>query len=405
FCNFSSETVLEGHAQDNACTPIAGSPAGCSQSGAGFNLRLAVNNGCPAGGGATNECDPDGDGNPNFPRVTNPGSSQTVTWSQWAVSFRDWDQGASPPQAGDGVETNLDPCPTHFTGTSHPNHVTNDVHGSVDSWDPRSVFIQAEDSDLGGTGDGIPNTSTVGNGFSCDPTPSSGSFDEDGDGWQNALDNCPLVSNVNQTQSELLATYSSTAPDGGPKSDGIGDACESGGWTGTQNGVSGVSVTLSSTVSNGHYHVSGIVMPICYDTPTPSKTDADSDGWCAGSGEDDSSALLHPKLDLFVIGGDHDGDGENAWLETFMGIDDATPCSATTTKGDETIDSFMSDFDDSRKTDIFDIILLKPSFFKKATQAGYDKRFDMDGSTKVDIFDIIKLKPNFFQTCSFTPQQ
>lgn len=319
-------------------------------------------------------------------RASNPTTAGSQPGLVWSASQRDLDN--------DTLEAQIDTCPADFNTDTDPR----DTVGNVNTSDPDGDMVDAAcDLDAGNPG--------CNSGADPAGVDLLGGDDCDGDGWLNALDNCPLVSNVNQTQSELLTAYSATAPDGGPKSDGIGDACESGSWTGTQNGVTGVSVTLSSTVSNGHYHVSGVVMPICYDTPTPSKTDADGDGWCAGSGEDDSSALLHPKLDLFVIGGDHDGDGVNAWLETFMGIDDATPCSATTTKGDETIGSFMSDFDDSRKTDIFDIIFLKPSFFKKANQAGYLNRVDMDGSTKVDIFDIIKLKPNFFQTCSFTPQQ
>ncbi len=310
-------------------------------------------------------------------RATNPASAGTHLSLTWTSSQRDLDN--------DTFEAQIDTCPKLTNTDTDPRSGSGDPDGDM--------IDKACDPDFANSG--------CGTGFAN----LEGGDDCDGDGFQNALDNCPLISNVKQTQGELFAAYSATAADGGPVSDGIGDACDSGTWTGTQNGVPSTSVTLATNVSNGHYHVKGIVMPTCYD-PT-STTDADTDGWCLsdeGSGKDGSD-LLHPKLDDWVIGGDHDGDGENAWLETFVGTEDAQACSATTTKEDEPLDSFFSDFDDSKRTDIFDIVILKPAFFKIATQGAYIQRVDLDGSTRVDIFDIVKLKPQFFKTCTFTPQQ
>ena len=177
----------------------------------------------------------------------------------------------------------------------------------------------------------------------------------------------------------------------------------------SQNGIAGIVVDLSPTVSNGHYHVKADIMPTCYDTPTPSETDADGDGWCESTegAAKDGSALLHPKWSDFAIGGDHDGDGQNAWIETFIGSEDALACNGNTVKGDEPLVGEPTDFNDDTKTDIFDINVLKPAFFKDAfnNPGVYIKAVDLNADGKVDIFDVNIFKPKFFNTCTITPQQ
>lgn len=80
----------------------------------------------------------------------------------------------------DGIENKLDPCP----------------YSSDPTWDPREH--SAADADT----DGVPP--------SCDPS-SNGTPDLDGDSYSNRLDDCPLVTNYDQRDSDL---------------DGIGDACD-----------------------------------------------------------------------------------------------------------------------------------------------------------------------------------
>jgi hypothetical protein len=73
----------------------------------------------------------------------------------------------------------------------------------------------------------------------CDPAPAVdvGGGNADGDaalngfGWLNAADNCPLVANAVQLEGELDNSYyeafaTNPAPQGGPKVDEIGDACD-----------------------------------------------------------------------------------------------------------------------------------------------------------------------------------
>lgn len=107
--------------------------------------------------------------------------------------------------------------------------------------------------------------------------------------------------------------------------------------------------------------------------------------------------------------GDPDCDGYTTADENFMGTDPNLACSATgiithpgdsTKVNDETVDNWPPDFNDSQKVDIFDIIVLKPAFFKSLGQPGYNARVDLNASNKIDIFDIIRLKPFFFLTCT-----
>jgi hypothetical protein len=82
-----------------------------------------------------------------------------VRFYQYAVSQRDYDN--------DGIENGLDPCP------SDPNP----------GWDPR---VPNNLSGGDGDADGLPDE--------CDPSVGPNN-DEDGDGWQNRIDNCPTVPN------------------------------------------------------------------------------------------------------------------------------------------------------------------------------------------------------------------
>jgi len=117
--------------------------------------------------------------------VKNPEQPGTYTFKFLSHGERDGD--------GDGHENALDPCPLDPDPT----------------WDPRAAeAVGPGDAD----GDGLPS--------SCDPDDSKAVDDQDGDGYLNRGDNCPLVANgVNQA-----GTAAGNQKD--TDSDDIGDACD-----------------------------------------------------------------------------------------------------------------------------------------------------------------------------------
>jgi len=117
--------------------------------------------------------------------LKNPKEAGTYTYSTLWVGLRDAD--------GDGHENTIDPCPLDPDPT----------------WDPTAAeAVGPGDAD----GDGLP--------ASCDPDDNKAVDDQDGDGYLNRGDNCPLVANgVDQT-----GTAAGNQKD--TDSDGIGEACD-----------------------------------------------------------------------------------------------------------------------------------------------------------------------------------
>jgi hypothetical protein len=165
-------------------------------------------------------------------RYTNPGVIGTYFYRGYMQSNRDADD-------EDSMDNFLDTCP--FIST--PDY----------SW---STGDTMNDGDL----DRLPNL--------CDPTPNqdTGVGNHDGDvaanggPWLNTLDNCPLVANPGQEDSELEQPYWVAAPMGGPQADGIGNACDP-----------------DDNVADGHFHTDLVPLPKCIGA-----VDTDGDGYCDG---------------------------------------------------------------------------------------------------------------------------
>ena len=234
FCNFQSNTRLFGITHDNLCTG-ASPPVACTGTGAGFTLRLAVDGGCP-GSTTPNEC--------GSVRSTNPPTDQTVRYYQYGVSQRDTDN--------DGHENALDVC--HSTANA--------------GWNPRAFNgSSGADSDA----DGLPTA--------CDPNDLAFANDQDGDLWQNRIDNCSVTANTDpgppaggggivpntfqfdQDVDPGVAGVANHVSDGGPSSDSIGVACDA-----------------NDTTADGHYHASYASRSICIGAATASCSAADADG-------------------------------------------------------------------------------------------------------------------------------
>ena len=281
--------------------------------------------------------------------TTNPAAG-TRMFLQYVASERDLDQ--------DGFGNAIDTCPFN----------------AAPAEDPRNT-LGVNDTDS----DGIMN--------SCDTNlPSAAGADVDSDGFQNRLDNCPQASNGGAAQAD--ASEVSVPGDLGPRTDGIGDACDSemGVITVIQNGANttgpnptAISITMSDSVANGRYMSRSNHIPKCFDAGP--EVDADGDGYCgagaAGIGGESASsdggagaACLLPSNSCFVRhnlwsgthpGAQMDADGDTVtpdsgspsnWsdvIETYLGTDPTKPCAQNSTANNEgPLDNWPLDMDDNR---------------------------------------------------------
>lgn len=323
-------------------------------------------------------------------RATHPSSVGTHISTSILASFRDTDN--------DGIENQLDTCQT----------IANQ------DGDPR--FVDAD-------GDMIDKA--------CDPdggTQVDNGNDSDGDGLQNAQDNCPNAFNTNQTNEEDKTLVSAYAPDGGPNSDGIGDACDSeaGALSVTQNGVS-VSIAggMSDTVANGHYRLVGIVNPKCFGG-----TDSEPDGYCTDLDSQDGNSTRHNSWPAQLVGSgapDRDGDNWSDYLETYLGTEPTRDCAFTTGAGNQNdegasgvntglADHWPSDFDDDGRAGLNDVIKafvtnLAPTGLNQDASTAKLRRSDFNADGFVSLTDVIlafvtKLAPTGLNlTCTAATQQ
>ncbi|MGH8248667.1 MAG: thrombospondin type 3 repeat-containing protein, partial [Gammaproteobacteria bacterium] len=120
---------------------------------------------------------------------SNPAANGTYTFYDYAQSLRDFDS--------DGIENQLDSCPT----TSTP------------SWNPRiSDAINDPDNDgIPGQDDPAQGGEQLLAGTGCDSTPTTSNTDADGDGFSNRQDSCATTANGTQADADR---------------DGMGDACD-----------------------------------------------------------------------------------------------------------------------------------------------------------------------------------
>jgi hypothetical protein len=148
-------------------------------------------------------------------RLTNPASGTGLAGGNThipfnaAISERDTDDDDLAAGQADDFENQFDSCPlidNNLDTVADGNNIT----------DTRT----SSGPDL----DGLDGA--------CDPNNGVTNLNEDGDksvngdAWGNALDNCPLMVNQRQYEEDLYLTRGAAAPDGGPETDGIGDACE-----------------------------------------------------------------------------------------------------------------------------------------------------------------------------------
>jgi hypothetical protein len=193
---------------------------------------------------------------------------------------------------GDGIENDLDPCP-----------YTSDV-----GWDPRVDGAQPrKDSD----NDHLPD--------SCDPVPGTSNTDQDGDGYNNRQDICPLVANGQAQDNQADRDSERLSGDLGPNPDSIGDACDDSDNDGKEDGSStGVPGSSNCTdgIDNDGDTKTDVLDPQCI--PWMDKTDANPWGTSPGTGYWHHAM---PWAAVCVGATDSDGDGYCDALETLLDSD------------------------------------------------------------------------------------
>ena len=295
-------------------------------------------------------------------RASNPPTPGPYVSEAFTESLRDLDD--------DGIENVFDSCPTVATPgfdprIQDPNGSGPDVisGGKGDSTtDPENDFIPSAcdpdpDSDIP---DGSPGPTQLTALCGTEFVAQNRAQDHDNDCFLNAQDNCPAARNGRvvdgaqqtptlvwdgQKDGEAFVSYATAAPSGGPKTDGIGDACEG-----------------DDTVANGIFHSRTMTNVSCIGIP-----------WT-------------------VPAGDQDCDGYSATIEAAIGTDPNAHCGTG---------AWPPDFNNTLQVDIFDVLFLAPPvFFSTAPGPPYDARLDLSPSNQIDIFDVLKMAPPvFFFTC------
>ncbi len=277
----------------------------------------------------------------------------------YTLSYRDLD--------GDGIENKMDTCPA-VANVEDPYSSSGPDHDGIDS--------------------------------ACDPTPASDTNggDHDLDGYLNEQDNCPLAANGaaqtdiqgvgNQTESEVGIARNIAAPDGGPWTDQLGDACDS------EYGLGN-----SDYAANGAFLYGIDSDAFCINNAPAS--DEDGDGWCStasGADPNDNNAAVtgKPNADSDA----HLFSGQPAhywkdWIETYLQTDPLADCPEVVGKHD----AWPPDFNMDRFANLLDILSYIPYFNITATGRSA-RRHDLNADGWVGMSDVLSFIPLFNIHCS-----
>lgn len=329
-CDLGSDTVGE---------PAQGLPGSCLNS-LDDDVDGKVNDGCAADGVAESgaECDnaldDDGDDkvNDGCPivsaplevRGTNPSTVGAYGLHILSISLRDLD--------GDGHENAMDPCPL-----------------DADTWDPRATPAQNQAAGADSDADNLPDV--------CDPSPNTLNHDEDGDGWYNRVDDCPLQVDDSIHLDMDWPPTEGPPLDGGTASDDIGAICDP-----------------NPTLPDGHYHFAHLVGRMCLGG-----TDVDTDGVCnTYQGENDFTP-------------DTDGDG------VFDPVDN---CIARSNPNLAGLTQMTPDLNGDGQAHIEDVTYVAARFGKHTGEQGYRAAAELasqDGVIHID--DVTSIAAAFGKHC------
>lgn len=352
-------------------------------------------------------------------KVTNP-VFQAITGALWVVVPFPGDAvgpDAPGPVGGDPDSDDPPPPSVPFTYCA-PHKVSMNFFGMAGStvflacttpgspmgWnlvDPDALNITGDDgprSDISTCALDLDNDGLSSNAETYWGTNAS-SADSDGDGKNDAIDNCKTISNAGQ------ADY-----DG----DGIGDVCDN---DVDGDGALNVSDRCANTAVNAPADVNG-----CSDA----QVDRDADGWCDINAQSVGPSVCTPTDNCMDIANadqanadndlygdvcdgcldfpnfwaippnDSDCDGFSDADEAFAGTIGGSPCSGTSVKRDEDPDAWPPDFNDDKRVLLDDVTTFSLPFGHLQGEAEYDVRHDLNGDDRITLVDVTKAFTQFF---------
>jgi Zn-dependent metalloprotease len=195
------------------------------------------------------------------------------------------------------------------------------------------------------------------NDLDCDGIPNDTDPDDDNDGIADVSDNCPVVYNPMQTNTDRQLEIEGLIPIVG---DDIGDAC-----------------------------------------------DSDDDNDALSDGSDPNP--LHPDPDLdscipttyAICLGPNNGGSFSDRVELSVGTNPNDRCADTTVANDEADDKWPPDFNDDRSNNTLDFALWKNSF--ASPPKPLNPRADLNADTSVNTLDFAVWKPYFYQAAVCQP--
>ena len=203
--------------------------------------------------------------------------------------------------------------------------------------------------------------------------------DYDLDGVDNALDNCPLVANASQTDTD---------------GDGVGDACDPA--PGSAN---------SDIDGDGYLNAQDNCPLVANGVSGNNQLDGDADGIGASCDPNDSSygtyATAAPSDTVTITASaDTDGDGWDNNTETYLGTDPTLPfgkCAASAAANNEPLpDAWPLDFNDDQRETLGDVLAPAANFFAGT----FSVRNDLYPDGVIDVHDFAAFKGNYSVLCT-----
>jgi hypothetical protein len=138
----------------------------------------------------------------------------------------------------------------------------------------------------------------------------------------------------------------------------------------------------------------------CPGVSNGNQADTDSDAY--GDACDNCPSWSNPGQALPnwpVPAADPDCDGWNDTREDWVGTDPLDHCNDLPGTNDEPLDAWPTDFNDSRVTNLSDVVLMGPVYNQSTGEDPAKRRFDLNASGAVNLSDVVLMGPFYNKGC------